>query len=111
LLNRSDEPVYRVIATLVFVQGVGPERGEEVWREDERVFLSVLPPGRWRAGLMEGWGGSSRRPGVELAFTDHTNRYWIRRVTGVLDEVDKDPVAHYGLALPLDWDMPTPDEA
>src|SRR5262249_26633310 len=29
LLNRSDEPVYEVIATLVFVQGAAPRRGED----------------------------------------------------------------------------------
>src|SRR5262245_48951713 len=48
LLNRSEEPVYWAIASLVLIQGAGqllPTTGREA-RLEYRATLSLIPPGR-----------------------------------------------------------------
>jgi hypothetical protein len=111
LLNASDEPVYRVIAWLVLVQGAGPQTGEEMQQMApfSPAMLAILPPGRYVVRLPGDWGGMFRRPGVEVAFTDAAGRHWIRRATGRLEEIPNDPVEHYGVDRPVSWDLPTPD--
>jgi hypothetical protein len=94
LLNRSDEPVYEAVVTFVFIQGAGPRRGEDGVNSSYRRTLSILPPGRWRVEVPGGWAGMSRRPGVEVAFTDRAGIHWIRRATGALDEIQKAPIDH-----------------
>ena len=75
LLNRSDEPVYEVVATLVLIQGGAARRGEDYIPSGYRRVISILPPGRWRVNVDGGWAGMSRRPGVEVAFTDRARHY------------------------------------
>ena len=113
LLNRSDEPVYEVVATLVFVQGGGARRGEDYGSSNYRraSVMSVLPPGRWRVDVGGGWHGMNRRPGVEVAFTDRAGITWIRRATGALEEVEMSPIDHYGLGRPQSLVIPISDEA
>lgn len=104
LLNASDEPVYRLVAWLVLVQGAGPRTGEEAVQSDMRpAALSILPPGRYVIALPGGWGGMSARAGIEIAFTDAAGRHWIRRALGQLQAVPADAVAHYGLEQPVNW--------
>lgn len=110
LLNRSDEPVYEVVAMLVMVQGAGPRRGEDGVRPQYQSVLSVLPPGRWRLEVAIGWAGMSRRPGVEVAFTDRSGAHWIRRGTGALEEIQLPAIDHYGMSRPQGLDFPVPDE-
>jgi hypothetical protein len=78
----------------VFIQGAGPRRGEDGVNSSYRRTLSILPPGRWRVEVPGGWAGMSRRPGVEVAFTDRAGIHWIRRATGALDEIQKAPIDH-----------------
>ena len=112
LLNRSDEPVYEVIATLVFVQGGGARCGEDYRSGNFRPLsvISVLPPGRWRVDVHGNWHGMNRRPGVEVAFIDRAGITWIRRATGALEEVEQPPIDHYGLGRPQSMGMPESDE-
>jgi hypothetical protein len=112
LLNRSDEPVYEVVATLVFVQG-NPKRGEDYLHRGHNEFvsvMSVLPPGRWRVSVGGGWHGMNRRPGVEIAFMDRAGITWIRRATGALEDVERSPIDHYGLGRPQNLFVPVYDE-
>ncbi len=113
LLNRSDEPVYEVVIMLVMIQGAGPRRGEDVVDSSYRETLSTLPPGRWRAELRAGkarWAGMSRRPGVEIAFTDRSGVHWIRRSTGALEEIGRPAIDHYGMSRPQPFEFPQIDQ-
>ena len=112
LLNRSDEPVYEVVASLVFVQGGGARRGEDYRAGNLRPLsvISVLPPGRWRVDVHGNWHGMNRRPGVEVAFLDRAGIAWIRRAAGALEEVNQSPIDHYGLGRPQGMGMPESDE-
>jgi hypothetical protein len=74
---------------------------------------SILPPGRhrvWVGGI--GWGrGMGGRPGAEVAFTDRAGRHWIRRATGRLEEIPKEPFEYFkewGLFGPYDLQNPEP---
>jgi hypothetical protein len=107
LMNASAQPVYDVIAWLVLLQGAGPRKGEDDDSGDvsRRSPVGVLPPGR-SATTLPGpflWAGMHRRPGVELAFTDAASRHWIRRGDGRLERIRTDPVKHYRLGRPVDW--------
>jgi hypothetical protein len=109
LLNQSDEPVYEVVATLVMVQGSGPHRGEDGDFSGYRRTLSVLPPGRYRVLVESGWAGMSRRPGVEVAFTDRAGVHWIRRATGALEEIKRPAIDHYEMSRPQALSNPVPE--
>jgi hypothetical protein len=109
LLNRSDEPVYEVVATLVMVQGAGAHRGEDWVPPGYRRTLSVLPPGRYRVLVESGWAGMSARPGVEVAFTDRAGAHWIRRATGALEEIKQPAIDHYGMSRPQALEFPVPE--
>jgi hypothetical protein len=106
LLNLSDEPVYEVVASLVMIQGGGPRRGEDGVQPEFRRVIGILPPGRFRVEVAGGWPGMSRRPGVEVAFTDRSGVHWIRRATGTLDEITAPAIDHYGLGRPQELVIP-----
>jgi hypothetical protein len=108
IFNQSETPVYEMIVSLVIVQGAGPRRGEDLSITDFgfRAYLSVVPPGESFTEVARGWGGMSRRPGVEIAFTDSDNGWWLRRANGILLELSQPPTDFYGLPWPLPWDVP-----
>lgn len=112
MMNRSDAPVYQVIAFLVLVQGSGPTSGEELVASGPTEWIATmtnLPPGRWRVAVPGGWGGMSRRPGAEIAFLDAAGESWVRRANGQLERLPSEPPEHYGLSRPL-WNVrPEPD--
>ncbi|HEX7322970.1 MAG TPA: hypothetical protein VF299_08560 [Mycobacterium sp.] len=114
--NASAEPVYNAVLHLVWVQGAGPKTGEdlEAWGRStpkpaklelnaRRVF-QVLPPGRFVTDL-RGVGNSppGGRTGVEVGFTDHVGRHWIRRATGALEQIQQSPIDHYQIPRPLNY--------
>ena len=45
----------------------------------------------------------SRRPGVELAFTDDHGQNRVRYADGTLAKLRQSPAAYYGLEPPLGW--------
>lgn len=115
LINTSNEPVYGLVVSVVFIQGAGPHRMEDMLeltldRSGERPFTTcgVLPPGRWRLWI-EGGGHTSilsGRGGAEVAFTDRAGVHWIRRTTGPLEEIPQAPTTYFernGLFGPYDW--------
>ena len=104
LSNASDTPVYRAIVSLIHWQGGGgPMTGEEAAKVYLPALVGVLPPGRCRVQLPPFDGGMYARPGVEVAFTDATNRHWVRRYDGHLERMSREAAEHYRLGLPLDW--------
>lgn len=110
LLNRSDEPVYEVVLTEVFIQGAGPRTGEDVCKLEGvdglqmRHTFSVLPPGEWDVEINHDspiGAGMSSMAGTEIGFTDRSGRHWIRRSNGSLDEIRLNAIDHYCLIRPL----------
>jgi len=109
VLNRSDEPVYNVVATLVIVLGAGPHVGEAVADPGYRVVMTILPPGRWRTHVRSGWGGMMRQPGIELAFTDRRGTHWVRRADGLVEEIPEGAPTYYKLDTPYATALPAVD--
>ena len=104
LHNGSSEPVYQVLVWLIIFYGSGPRTGEEQEPKPENpATLATLPPGTYLVPLPSDWVGMYRHPGVEVAFTDAAGRHWVRRATGVLQEIPEDPVHHYGIPEPVAW--------
>jgi hypothetical protein len=118
LANNSPEPVYSVVAGLVFIQGAGPRTIEEslelntsqYQRLGPIVIVNILPGGLYRAWL-RGTGLDailSGRPGVEVAFSDRAGTHWVRRSGGRLEELPRSPLEHFlswGLAAPYDFQV------
>jgi hypothetical protein len=121
LINGSPEPVYRLVAGIVYVQGGGARRIEQ-WFEggakDIRpkpvTTVSVLPGGThriWVRGfrLNAAGGGLGGRSAAEVAFTDRAGRHWIRRAAGQLEPLPDDPIEHFGrMGLHGPHDLQTP---
>jgi hypothetical protein len=115
VLNGSDLPIYRVVFWMVVSQGAGFHTGEEITAAYPRDDADIPPEMRFGSALMLPpgshvlflplWtgGGMSRRPGVEIAFTDQEARHWIRRVDGRLDRTSGDAAEHYHLPMPGVW--------
>lgn len=108
VLNNSDEPVYEVVISLVSVQGAGPPRDahdiESKFRY--RAFLSVVPPGRFYASMPYGGHGMFIRFGLEVAFTDASGQYWVRKGNGDLSCIAIPAIDYYQLHKPVAWDYP-----
>jgi hypothetical protein len=109
ILNRSEEPVYWAIVSLVLVQGAGPRTGKET-PPGYRETLSIIPPGKHYASVAPFLPGMNARPGVELAFTDRAGVHWVRSANGALTEIDTVPIDYYELGLPQGWSLPISDE-
>lgn len=121
LINSSDEPVYRLVAGIVFIQGAAPQTLEAMLEVGQRAdgveppsvtTVSVLPPGRHRVWIMRsGWGIMTGRIGAEVAFSDRAGHHWIRRATGRLEEIDDEPFEYFGgLGLYGPHDLQTPEQ-
>lgn len=113
LSNSSAEPVYELVAYLVWVQGAAPHTGEELQihpyadMREIRAIVQVLPPGNFQLALV----GPSNQPmqgqlGLEISFTDAAGHSWVRRVpSGDLQELNAHPVDHYLIGRPLQYNQ------
>lgn len=122
--NSSAEPVYEVVAGIVFIQGTAPrtlerlldlqhrswqsarehkETGEDVeqafrtYSRRPATTTGIIPPGTWRVWVRgRGWTSIlSGRGGVDVAFVDRNGTSWVRRAMGALDELTERPLAHF----------------
>ncbi len=119
--NSSDEPAYNVVVYLVWVQGAAYRTGEDAESYADgianggfsiysiRTVVQSLPPGRFVIE-MKGPDNSPMQGelGVEVAFTDRAGRHWVRRATGELDQLQENPIGHYGIHRPLTYDTAVP---
>ena len=97
--NQSGMPVYDAIVTFTIKDYDGRNSPEEA--SGYRHKLRTLPPGYRQFHAPEGWRGASAYPGVELAFTDASNRHWLRTSRGSLKPLrGDDPIKYYGIMLP-----------
>jgi hypothetical protein len=122
--NSSAEPIYEVVAGIVFIQGAAPHtlegildlrnrqrqetaeaaaKGEDVARV-QRAYAGnpvtttgIVPPGTWRLWVQgKGWTSiMAGRGGVDAAFVDRTGVSWIRRAMGPLEELPVRPLDHF----------------
>lgn len=119
LVNTSDEPIYEVVVLPVFIQGAAPRTGEEwaplVSRLDNpepspHVVFGALLPGRWRTQMPPvDTGIPGGRLGVEIGFSDRNGNHWIRRATGVLEEIPNNAIDYYDIWRPLAYSEPEPE--
>lgn len=117
--NSAAEPVYNVVAYLVWVQGAAYRTGEEAEAHassaqsgdgpgsrihDIRLVIQALPPGRFIVDVA-GPGNSPMQgqPGVEVAFTDRAGLHWVRRAMGDIVELNVDPLEHYQVCRPVQY--------
>lgn len=124
LINGSDEPVYGLVVSIVFIQGAAPRCIEDMlelvlkadsWESRPFTTVAVLPPGRWRVWL-DGGGHTnimSGRGSVEIAFTDRAGLSWIRRAMGPIEEIATAPTDYFeaqGLRGPFEWQKVESDD-
>jgi len=105
LVNSSRVPVYEVVVSLVLIQGAGPREGRQLSGEmsSYRVVVDTLPPGTWMTEMEGGWGGMSRWPGVEVAFTDVAGRHWVRTADGAMRRLRVAPHTWYNIDPPFSY--------
>jgi hypothetical protein len=119
LVNGSDEPVYRLVTGLVFIQGAAPRTMEEILEVGQQpealplpvaiTTVSVLSSGTFRIWVTSIGNVMGGRFGAEVAFTDRAGSHWIRRATGKLEELPKEPLEYFqarGLHGPHDLVTP-----
>lgn len=123
--NSSAEPIYEVVAGIVFIQGAAPRTLEAILElrqqrrqqtadlagkdvdvsTEQRAFqgdpvttTGIVPPGTWRVWVRgKGWTSiSAGRGGVDVAFVDRAGVSWVRRAMGPLEELPMRPLEHFG---------------
>jgi hypothetical protein len=118
LVNGSDEPVYNVVVGFVFVQGAGAPRRLEDWKRIDAqpsaltpwTTAAILVPGRWRVRVPPADFAMGFRLSSEVGFTDRAGASWVRRGSGTLEELPRDPLAYFsefGLFGPYEFQIPT----
>lgn len=109
LANRSDQPVYQVIAWRVAAYGAGAHKGQELDElSGELRTFAALPPGEYKTLFSPGFHGMGLRPGIELAFRDQAGVTWIRFADGRLKRVRVSPIDFYGINEAQGWEIPDP---
>jgi hypothetical protein len=122
VINGSQEPVYRLVIGLVFIQGAAPHSIEDFLKlakdKDGMGYgpittVAMLPGGTFRA-----WIGGTRwgtvmmgRLAPEVAFVDREGTSWIRRASGQLEELRREPFEYFeqwGLNGPYELQVPEP---
>lgn len=111
LNNLSNMPVYNVVVTVVEIMNNNSyvKSGKDVRRkikknnyeESNGVILDILPPGKYKCKLPYISTGMQKRAGVEIAFRDSMNNFWVRSVDGHLSQINKDPYNYYDLFKPM----------
>lgn len=104
LLNKSNEPVFEVIISVVTIQGAGISDAQEASSDYEfRLFIGVLPPGSYLNQIKFGGNGMMMRFALEIAFTDCFGKHWVRKGNGRLIKIKESPTDYYKLTKPIGW--------
>jgi hypothetical protein len=104
--NSSQELIYDVIANLVSIQGAFRDSAIGDFRPEYILYAGQVPPGEHPYEMNFGGRGMFLRFGVELAFRDAAGWYSLRRGNGYLEEIEKTPLALYGIDPPVPWESP-----
>ena len=107
VLIRNDNltPRYDVVITVVGLHGAGPHQHGES-NEGNFAFRTVIPQvatGLWGTWIDTGGGGMGVICALEISFRDGAGISWIRRGSGELIEIKKEPLEYYSIPLPASW--------
>jgi len=101
--NQSFQPIYNVVVQGILLSDTGdPIAGPF---PENRSQIAVVPPGKGYTTFPFDYHGMFKRPGIEIAFQDAANRYWLRKTNGELVELAVSPVVFYNISLPTGWSM------
>ncbi|MFJ9785466.1 hypothetical protein ACIRSS_38240 [Amycolatopsis sp. NPDC101161] len=107
--NANAEAVNHVVVSFDLVRHL-PMTGSTLHRgpviDDDEYLYAILPPGKWRMPVREGWQRPDMTPGVMLAFTDSRNGHWLRLTDGRLIEKDQDVVSRRRIRFPQRISVP-----
>jgi len=99
--NQSLQPIYHVVVQGILLSNDGTPVADPF--PENRSQIAVAPPGKGFTIFPFNYAGMHKRPGIEIAFQDAANRYWLRKTNGELVELDTSPVVHYDIPLPTGW--------
>jgi hypothetical protein len=103
--NASNQMVYDVIAQVVSLQGSFRKSAVSDTRNTEfAALVGNVPPGETLSRINYGGGGMHKRFGIELAFQDAANRYWLRHGNGMLKKMNRHPIDLYKIDRPVSWE-------
>lgn len=119
--NRADQPIYHVVARVVFQHGTEDFDGSDievhpadgsgdvniVSMSSEAAALAsfpeyVVPPGRYTVEIGPDVSREQSVLGVEIAFRDVRGLNWCRDSDGVLQEISVDPFEFMGVRQPFE---------
>ena len=107
LSNASGSPVYRAVLSVVDIQGTG-WKGQGKAPDGYQFCVSIIPPGRFHLTIHRGFGaGMASHMAIEIAFADVAGQHWVRRASGLLEELGTDPITHYQVTRPVGWMVPS----
>ena len=99
--NQSLQPIYHVVVQGILLSNDGTPRADPF--PENRSQIAVVPPGKGYTTFPFNYAGMHQRAGIEIAFQDAANRYWLRKTSGELIELESSPVVHYEIPLPTSW--------
>lgn len=107
--NANAEAVNHVVVSFDLVRHL-PMTGSTLHRgptiEDDEYLFAILPPGKWRMPIREGWQRPDMTPGVMLAFSDSRDGHWLRLTDGRLIEKDQNVVTRRKIRFPQRISVP-----
>ncbi len=101
--NQSLQPIYHVVIQGILLSNDGSPIASPF--QENRSQIAVVPPGKGYTTFPFNYAGMHKRAGIEIAFQDAANRYWLRKTNGELIELESSPVVHYEISLPTGWGM------
>ena len=101
--NQSLQPIYHLVVHGIVLANDGTPIVSP--SPESQARIAIVPPGEGYVAIHLDYAGMFKRPGIEMAFHDAANRYWLRRTNGELVEMETSPVVHYDISLPTDWGM------
>lgn len=101
ITNQSLQPVYHLVIHGIVLANDGTPIIDPMPESQARI--AVVPPGEGYVAIVLNYTGMHKRPGIEIAFQDAANRYWLRETNGGLTELDASPVVHYEIPQPTGW--------
>lgn len=101
--NRSDLPIFNVVLSIV--DGRNSDADGITTPKEFQKCIHVIPPGNWFIAAPIGYNGMGFVGAIEIGFEDSSNRSWIRRGNGSLEEIRSEIMKRYKVDLPPSYDI------
>lgn len=109
--NANSEAINHVIVSFDIFKSL-PTLTPYIHRDEnigqDEFLYAILPPGKWRMPVREGWRGMSAQPGVMVAFSDSRNCHWVRMTDGTLTEYSENAIRRRKIYFPQGISAPMP---